>query len=317
VDYWQQLVFVGSITLPVFSLVFIGIWLKRYDKIDDAFTAKASYIVFNLALPVLMFAAIVRTDIAQIGNPRLISFALLMALLSFTTLWFASRLLITDKRNLGVFVQGCFRSNLGILGLAFCVTTFAEAGLAVGALLLAVITPLYNILSIYALTHAANEDSKMNWPALFKGVITNPLIVAIFLALPFAYLQITLPDVVMRSIDYLAAMTLPLALICIGGSLSFAALKQTQWLSWVAVIIKLLLMPAIIAILAYASGFRGVELGCLILMFASPTAAASFVMVRTIGGNHTLAANIIALTTLISLFSVSIAIYLLKVFALI
>jgi predicted permease len=52
-------------------------------------------------------------------------------------------------------------------------------------------------------------------------------------------------------------------------------------------------------------------------MFASPTAAASFVMVRTIGGNHTLAANIVALTTLISLFTISIAIYLLKVFALI
>lgn len=316
-DYWQQLVFVGSITLPVFSLVFIGIWLKWRDKIDDAFTAKSSYIVFNLALPVLMFAAIVRTDIAQVGNPRLIAFALLMALLSFMVLWFASRALITDKSNLGVFVQGSFRSNLGILGLAFCVTTFAEEGLAVGAVLLAVITPLYNILSIYALTHAANEDSKMNWWELIKGIMTNPLIVAIVLALPFAYWQISLPDVVMRSIDYLAAMTLPLALICIGGSLSFSALQQTQGLSWVAVIIKLLLMPAIVAILAYVFGFRGVELGCLILMFASPTAAASFVMVRSIGGNHMLAANIIALTTLISLFSVSIAIYLLKVLALI
>jgi len=317
VDYWQQLVFVGSITLPVFSLVFIGIWLKWRDKIDDAFTAKSSYIVFNLALPVLMFAAIVRTDIAQVGNPRLITFALLMALLSFMLLWFASRVLITDKSNLGVFVQGSFRSNLGILGLAFCVTTFAEEGLAVGAVLLAVITPLYNILSIYVLTHAANEDSKMNWWQLIKGIMTNPLIVAIVFALPFAYWQISLPDVLMRSIDYLAAMTLPLALICIGGSLSFSALQQTQWLSWVAVIIKLLLMPAMVAILAYVCGFRGVELGCLILMFASPTAAASFVMVRTIGGNHTLAANIIALTTLISLFSVSIAIYLLKVLALI
>lgn len=316
-DYWQQLVFVGSITLPVFSLVFIGIWLKWRDKIDDAFTAKASYIVFNLALPVLMFAAIVRTDIAQIGNPRLIVFALLMALLSFIVLWFGSKALITDKKNLGVFVQGCFRSNLGILGLAFCVTTFAEEGLAVGALLLAVITPLYNILSIYALTHAANENSQMNWLGLIKDVLTNPLIVAIIMALPFAYWQITLPEVVMRSIDYLAAMTLPLALICIGGSLSFTALRQTQRLSWVAVIIKLLLIPGIIAILAYVCGFRGVELGCLILMFSSPTAAASFVMVRSIGGNHMLAANIIALTTLISLFSVSIAIYLLKVFALI
>jgi malonate transporter len=317
VDYWQQLVFVGSITLPVFSLVFIGIWLKWRGKIDDAFTAKASYIVFNLALPVLMFAAIVRTDIAQIGNPRLIGFALLVALVSFFSLWFGSRKLISDRQNLGVFVQGCFRSNLGILGLAFCVTTFADEGLAVGALLLAVITPLYNVLSIYALTHAANEESQLDWLALSRDVISNPLIVAIVLALPFAYWQITLPEVMMRSIDYLAAMTLPLALICIGGSLSFSALKQTQWISWAAVIIKLLLMPVLVSITAYLLGFRGVELGCLILMFASPTAAASFVMVRAIGGNHTLAANIIALTTLISLFTVSIAIYLLKVFALI
>ena len=316
-DYWQQLVFVGSITLPVFSLVFIGIWLKWRNKIDDDFTVKSSYIVFNLALPVLMFAAIVRTDITQIGNPRLIIFALAMALLSFAFLWFGSRTFIADRKNLGVFVQGCFRSNLGILGLAFCVTTFSQEGLAVGALLLAVITPLYNILSIYTLTHAASEDSTLNGWLLLKGVITNPLIVAILLALPFAYWQVSLPDVIMRSIDYLAAMTLPLALICIGGSLSVQALKQTQRLSWAAVIIKLLLMPVVVAVLAYLIGFRGVELGCLILMFGSPTAAASFVMVRSIGGNHTLAANIIALTTLISLFSISIAIYLLKVFALI
>jgi predicted permease len=317
VGYWQQLVFVGSITLPVFSLVFIGVWLKWRNKIDDNFTAKSSYIVFNLTLPLLMFAAITRTDITQIANPRLIIFALLVALLSFMALWLSCRALITEKENLGVFVQGCFRSNLGILGLAFCVTTFADEGLAVGALLLAVITPLYNILSIYALTHAANEDSKIDWLNLFMEIITNPLIVAIILALPFAYWQVTLPEFIMRGIDYLAAMTLPLALICIGGSLSLVALKQTQWLSWAAVIIKLLLIPSIIAMLAYICGFRGVELGCLILMFASPTAAASFVMVRSIGGNHTLAANIIALTTLISLFSVSITIYLLKVFALI
>ena len=316
-NYWQQVIFVGSITLPVFSLVFIGIWLKWRQKIDDAFTARASYIVFNLALPVLMFAAIVRTDLGQIGNPRLIIFALLMTLFSFFVLWWGARVLIRDKDNLGVFVQGCFRSNLGILGLAFCLTTFGEEGLAVGALLLAVITPLYNILSIYALTHAATEDTRLNWGQLFKQVARNPLNTAIILALPFAYWQIQLPEVVMRSIDYLAAMTLPLALICIGGTLSFSALKRTQALSWFAVVIKLLILPIVVAGLAYMSGFRGIELGCLVLMFASPTAAASFVMVRAIGGNYTLAANIIAITTLISLITVSIAIYLLKVFALI
>ena len=316
-NYWQQLVFVGSITLPVFSLVFIGIWLKWRNKIDDAFTAKASYIVFNLALPVLMFAAIVRTDINQIANARLIAFALSIAFVSFFVLWIGARFYRLKAENLGVFVQASFRSNLGILGLAFCVTAFAEPGLAIGALLLAVITPIYNILSIYALTHAASMDAKMNWPQLLKDVITNPLIVAILCALPLAYMQWQPPAIMMRSIDYLAAMTLPLALICIGGSLSLSALRQSQRLSWFSVAIKLVLLPLVVGLSAYGFGFRGVELGCLILMFASPTAAASFVMVRAIGGNHVLAANIIALTTLVSMFTLSIAIYLLKVFALI
>ncbi|MBL4796488.1 MAG: AEC family transporter [Oleispira sp.] len=316
-NYWQQLVFVGSITLPVFSLVFIGMWLKWRNKIDDNFTAKASYIVFNLALPVLMFAAIVRTDISHIASFRLIAFALSMAVISFLALWLGARYYSLKSEDLGVFVQASFRSNLGILGLAFCVTTFGDQGLAIGALLLAVITPLYNILSIYALTHAVSMQAKMNWLRLLKDVITNPLIVAILCALPLAYWQWQPPAIVMRSIDYLAAMTLPLALICIGGSLSFSALKARQQLSWLAVVIKLIILPLVVGISAYAVGFRGVELGCLVLMFASPTAAASFVMVRTIGGNHALAANIIALTTLVSLFTLSIIIYLLKVFTLI
>lgn len=314
--YWQQLVFVSSITLPVFSLVFIGIWLKWRNKIDEGFTASASYIVFNLALPVLMFAAIIRTDINSIANLPLVTFAIAIAIVNFLLVWLPSKRLLKDKSSLGVFVQGCFRSNLGILGLAFCVTSFDHEGLAIGAVLLAVVTPIYNILSIYALTHAAQRESLNPW-GMLKGVISNPLIIAIILALPLAYWQVTLPSVVMRSIDYLAALTLPLALICIGASLSLTSLKQTQQLSWLAVLIKLILLPLGVGGVGILLGFTGVELGCLILMFASPTAAASFVMVRSIGGDHNFAANIIALTTLVSLFTVSIIIYLLKVFAII
>lgn len=315
-NYWQQLVFVSTITLPVFSLVFVGIWLKWRNKVDDGFTASASYLVFNLALPVLMFAAIVRTDIAAIANLPLVSFSVAFAIINFLLVWLPSRYLIKDKRSLGVFVQGSFRSNLGILGLAFCMTTFGQKGLAIGAVLLAVITPVYNVLSIYALNHAAQQGRLKPW-LLFKDVMGNPLIIAIVLALPFAYWQIELPLVLMRSIDYLAALTLPLALICIGASLSLVSLRQTQLLSWLAVMIKLIILPIAVAVVGAWFGFGSVELGCLVLMFASPTAAASFVMVRSIGGDHNFAANIIALSTLVSLFTVSIAIYLLKVFAIV
>jgi predicted permease len=316
VNYWQQLVFVSAITLPVFSLVFIGVWLKWRNKLDEGFTSSASYLVFNLALPVLMFAAIVRTDINAIANLPLVGFAVAFAIINFLLVWLPSQFWIENKRSLGVFVQGSFRSNLGILGLAFCMTTFDQAGLAIGAVLLAVITPIYNVLSIFALSHSA-QQGRMDYWSLLKDVITNPLILAILLALPFAYWQVELPQVAMRAVDYLAAMTLPLALICIGASLSLSSLRQTQLLSWLAVVIKLVILPLAVAMIGAWLGFTGVELGCLILMFASPTAAASYVMVRSIGGDHHFAANIIALTTLVSLFTVSIAIYLLKVFAIV
>ena len=53
--------------------------------------------------------------------------------------------------------------------------------------------------------------------------------------------------------------------------------------------------------LAYVVGLRGMPLGIVLLMAISPTAAASYVMVRSIGGDHRLAASIIAVTTLLSL----------------
>ena len=314
--YWQQLMFVGSITLPVFTLVFIGMWLRLRNKIGDEFVAQASYVVFNLALPVLMFSAIIRTNIMQIGSIKLVAFSLIMTLFSFMVLWVLGNRFIDDRKNLGVFVQSCFRSNLAILGLAFCALTFGEPGLAVGAVLLAVITPLYNVLSVYALTHAA-AAAKLNYWLVFKNIICNPLIIAIMLALPLSYWQLQLPAGVMRVADYLAAMTLPLALICVGGSLSGRGLRTTRQLSWLAVLVKLVVMPLLTAGIAYYLGFSGIELGCLVIMFGCPTAAASFIMVRSIGGNHVLAANIIALTTLFSLFTISVIIYCLKLFAVI
>ena len=75
---------------------------------------------------------------------------------------------------------------------------------------------------------------------------------------------------------------------------------------------KLVAMPLVFTLGAWAAGFRAMELGVLMLMASSPSAAASYSMVRAMGGNATLAANIIALTTLGSLFTTSVGVSLLR-----
>ena len=66
--------------------------------------------------------------------------------------------------------------------------------------------------------------------------------------------------------------------------------------------LQLLLLP----------GIRDTELAVLFFLAASPTAAASFVMTRSMGGNAALAANIVVLSTLGSLLTVTSGLILLK-----
>jgi len=311
--YWQSLLFTLETTLPIFILVLLGLLLRRRNVIDDAFIATSSKLVFNITLPVLMFMAVARSDSGAGQHLPLIGFVLSAALLGalLSALWAGALMLSVPQR--GAFIQASFRSNLGIIGLALCINAYGEEGGVLGALLLAVITPVYNLLAVFFLT----RQQQVRWLAQLRLILSNPLIIAIVLAVPFSALQWPLPEVALRVGNSLAAMTLPLALIGVGGSLSFAALRRGSAIVLHIVTLKLLVVPVIIAVAAWVCGFRGVELGVICLMFASPTAAAAFVMARSMGADAELTANAIALTTIGSVLTVSGFVYVLSLLPLV
>jgi len=147
---------------------------------------------------------------------------------------------------------------------------------------------------------------------MLRGVMTNPLIIGILVGLPVAPLGIELPQVAVQSAQYFANLTLPLALLCTGASLDFAALKG-EWRNTIAASIgRLVVVPFIVTLGAALLGYRGMDLGVLMLLISSPAAAASYIMVRAMGGNAALAANIIAVTTFGSVVATSLAITLMR-----
>jgi predicted permease len=117
---------------------------------------------------------------------------------------------------------------------------------------------------------------------------------------------------VLTSGEYFARMTLPLALICIGGTLSLAALRDSGALALSASLMKMVWLPLLCTLGAWLWGFRGAELGVLFLYFASPTAAASYVMARAAQGNEVLAAAIVVITTLVAALSTNIGLFILQ-----
>ena len=152
----------------------------------------------------------------------------------------------------------------------------------------------------------------LNSRFLLRSIIKNPLIVSSCAAVPFPLLQVALPAVLLKSVSYFADMTLPLALLCTGASLDLKQLRQDSAHANDATCGRLIIAPALITLAGFLCGFRDLELGIIFLMSAVPTAAARYVMARSMGGNANLAANIIAMATLGSLFTSSLGFTVLK-----
>ncbi|GAB2719067.1 AEC family transporter [Halomonas garicola] len=299
-----------EVTLPVFVMVFVGMGLRRIGWIDAAFVATASSLIFKATLPALVFLSLIRADLGEALNLPLLGFFALATLVQFALCWGWARYRVPPSDR-GTYIQGAFRGNCGIVGLALAHAMYGDYGLSAGSVLLGLVIVLYNSLSVVALiVHQPGPTGSAT--TLGRNIATNPLIIAVIAALPFAALDITLPGWVMHTGDLFASLTLPLALICIGGTLSLAALRTSGRSAVSASLFKMLWLPALATLAALASGFHGRELGLLFLYFAAPTATGSFVMARALGGNAPLAANIIAMTTLAASVTVTLGIFTLQ-----
>ncbi len=305
----ETLSFTLYVTAPVFVLVFLGLFFRRIDLINDEFNRVASRLVFNVTLPVLVFLSLINTDLTQVFEPALLLYAGGVTLLAFFWLvWRAQRLPQMEDR--GAFVQGGFRGNLGILGLALAGNQYGEPGMALASILLALLIVEYNILSVIALNLWRNAGG-IRWRQMLLDVLRNPLIIAVALALPTSLLQWPLPELGLRVGEYFASMTLPLALLCIGAALDLRALRTTSQAALASTAYKLVLLPVPMVLGAWWLGYEGMTLGILFLVFSCPTAAASYVMARAMGSNASLAANIVALTTVFATLTISLGVFLL------
>lgn len=312
-----DLIFAVTITTPIFCILGLGILFKRIGWISDEFARLGSNLVFKVTLPCLLFVKLVETDFRHDLPITLVIFAIVATVVAFLVL---DRLLssrftaVTDR---GVFVQGAFRSNMGIIGLAFCLSAFGEGVVATASIYLAVMTTLFNILAVITLTrHQDNSSQRGEVFTVLLGIVKNPLILAITAGVVISLVGFQVPKILLETGGYFARMTLPLALLCAGASIRLHEFQTSPPLYW-AVAGKLLFVPLLITGGGILLGLRGEELGVLYLMCASPTAAASYPMTQALGGNHHLAAAIIAATSLGSLFFTTLGIFLLRSFQLI
>jgi hypothetical protein len=163
--------------------------------INDAFVDVGTRLVFNVTLPSLLFISISKADLSETTNFFLIGYALAGTLAVYLLLELLADRLVTPREDRGVVVQGAFRSNMGIVGLAYCINAYGEPGLAAASIYLGLVTILLNVLAVVTLNRSLNKHRSVS--GTLAAIAKNPLILGILLALPVAWAQIKLPDVLL------------------------------------------------------------------------------------------------------------------------
>ncbi len=300
-----------NVTFPVFAMVLLGVALKRLEWIDNAFINTSSALVFRGAMPTLLFLSLIDADMSQALIPSLMAYLALATVASFLLIWWwATRRVPFEDR--GVYVQASFRGNGGIIGLALAGSMYGPFGLSAGSVLVATIIPIYNVLSVVVLAWY-QPQANTRWRSITLKILKNPLILSVVAGLSFAASGLALPTWLHTSGEYFANMTLPLALISIGGTMSMTAIREASGVALGASLMKMVWMPTATVLIAWLAGFEGRELVLLFLFMGSPSAAASFVMARAMGGNARLAANTVAITTLASSVTITLGIFILQI----
>lgn len=292
------LTFAVAVIGPVILMIAFGYGLYRYGTLDDVFVEKASKLVFNFALPALLFSTISNSSVSQLTDIKVVSVGMGGTMLVFLAMIIIVPLCIKAKDDRGVVIQGSFRSNMGIIGLAYCANAYGSEGLAYGSVYLGGLTILYNLLSVTVLNVFQNKA--LSYTKIVKDIVTNPIILSIIAGLLVSIFHIKIPAIIGNSAEYFAQLTLPLALLCTGAALRFSTMRQNGFAGLFSITVKCIIYPLVIVTIAVFAGVKDMPLMIVFLMAISPTAAASYIMVRKIGGNHELAAQIIAISTVLS-----------------
>lgn len=313
---FDNIVFTANIVAPVFLIIAVGYFAKKRKIINEVFVDVTSKFVFRISLPVFIFIKISQLDLSQVFEFKQIIFIYIGTIITYLIIWAATLKFIKDPKDKSAYVQGAFRGNYAIVGLALISNLFGRDALGKATMILAFLLPLYNILAVIVLT-VPKQSGKIEFKKAFIEVILNPLILAVIFALPFSFFKIKIPELFLTTGGFLSELALPLALVGIGGSLNIINLKKASTLAFSSSIIKIILLPLILTFAAIFLGYRNDDLGIMFIVFACPTAIASFVMADVMGANSKLAGNIIMITTLGSVFTIAIGILMLKSFGLI
>jgi len=313
----EDLIFSLSATIPLFLTMVLGLLFRKMKLFNDSFLDGMNTFVFKVALPAALFNDLAGEDFFETWDIKFVLFCIVVTLICISvSIVLAKCMKLGDET--GEFAQASYRSSAAIMGIAFMENIYGNAGMA--PLMIAAAVPLYNVMAVVILSIFKPNGGRLSKETLIKtlkGIVTNPIILGILIGMLWSILKLPRPGIMMKTVKYLANVSTPLGLMAVGASFEIGSVMGRLKPALIASGCKLVIWCAIFIPAAVMLGFTHEKLLAILVMLGLPTTVSCFIMAKNMGHKGTLTTNAVMITTLLSAFTLTGWVYLLRVMGLV
>ncbi len=284
-----------SALLPVFLTIFAGVALYRTKLVGDEMWSVLEHVCYFVLFPALMFQKIAVADLAdapvfRMGGAMLLAIATMAIILLLLRIRLMTRFTLTGAGFTSVF-QGSTRWH-SFIALSIISVLHGEEGLTLAAIGMAAMIPVLNITNVVVISIYA-EGSRPTAMQIVRLVVRNPLVLACVAGILWNSSGVVMPQAVSESLDLIGSGALGIGLLTVGAGLRpKTALVEIAPVT-LSTCLRLIGMPLFMFGWATLLGVEGLALAVVVICGAVPTASASYILARQLGGDSVLMANII------------------------
>ena len=293
---------------PVFMMILFGSLLKRWRLTNEGFLRTADRLTYYIFFPALLFWKIGGASAALSGGAGLYKAVICAVITVYVLSTLFIKLYKVPDYQAGTFSQSCYRFN-SYIGVAIVMSALGEEAIKQFGILIGLIIPIINVLCVSTLIWFSGYEVQpvKRLGQTVRALISNPLILACISGVIYANLWKGFPQFIDNTLRLSSYVALPLAMLSIGGALTLSTVKDNFKLSLIASAFKLILLPLIGCGFLLVFGVAELNLKIGLIYFALPTSPALYILSSQLNSDTNLASASIALSTILSFISLSIA----------
>lgn len=296
---------------PIVTLLLIGGILKRMGLTDSTFLNTSDRLIYYFFFPVMLFWKIggASLDKGIDWNFCLASLVTLVAMFVLSAV--VIKLLRISDFQAGSFSQSCYRFNTYI-GVAVILNSLGTEGVKYFGIMIGFAIPLINLFAVSTLIWFSGQDVglKRRFKILSKSLVANPLILGCLAGILYSRLFGRFPVFINNSLSLISMVALPMALVSVGGSLTFSGVRGNLVPAMLAAVLKLVALPMIGWLVFHSFNVTGIPLKVGMIFLCLPTSTAIYVLSSQLNSDTMLASAAIVTSTLLSFLSLSVALLL-------